>query len=445
MTVLTLTGKQINWAKPPKPTDRVLWSKKASNGKKVTGSLRTIAHLDTLDALARAEFKQGIVVLQPPYNTGVKASAGTHDYDACWDVYIPGVAWERQQTFFRKYGSGAYWRRPPKFGNHIHGFTLPPREGRDVNDDYAAAGFKVGKYVDGGYSLYGRKVASSQIGDYYSHRDALAGHAHDPSWFPPNIAATIFDLNKYIKIQKEKTVPKKRTKRKVLGLSWNLLVGRGAAVVARELTSLIRNNSKPKFVALQEARGYRKVIRSVAKLLGYVQLQPKDIGSADKGVQVREAGSCALLVHKRVPMREHGAIRCDKKWDGPKAGLVHEGRVFPWGIFMLQGVWTLVVSVHMSTGKNGSAKNRAAWDEQMEMLEALVVEKGLPFILVGDWNDPWSSSGPRSPQGLADRLGGKVVHTDTRIDYAVKGDQPIKMSKASARTSDHPAVRIEKK
>lgn len=445
MTVLTLAGKPINWAKPPKPTDRVMWSKKAASGKKVTGSLRTIAHLDVLDTLAKSDFGQGIVVLQPPYNTGVRASAGTHDYDACIDLYIPGVAWRTQETWLRKHGFGCWWRRPPSFGNHIHGFTLPPREGREVSDDWAAQGFKVGKYVDGGYSTTGHKYTSSQIEDYYNRRTGLAGHAHDSgSTFPPNISATIFDLNKYIKIQKEKSVPKK-TKRKVLGLSWNLLVGRKHGVVARELTSLIRNNRKPKFVSLQEARGYRKVIRVVCKLLGYVQLQPVDDGPAAKGVQVREAGSTALLIHKRTQMREHGNIRCEFEWDGPKAGLVHEGRVFPWAVILLQGEWTLVIAVHMSTGKNGSRANRAAWNEQMLRIEGLVQEKGLPFIIVGDWNDPWSSDGPRSPQALAERLGGKVVHTDTRIDYAVKGGQPIKISKASARTSDHPAIRIEKK
>jgi hypothetical protein len=445
MTVLTLAGKPINWANPPKPTDRVMWSKKASNGKKVTGSLRTIAHLDTLDALARAEFGQGLVILQPPYNTGVKASAGTHDYDGCWDGYIPGVSWERQQTFLRKHGFACWWRRPPAFGNHIHGFTLPPREGREVSDDFASHGFKVGKYVDGGYSLYGRKVASSQISDYYNHRNALAGHAHDPSWFPSNIAATIFNLDAYIKIQKEKTVPKKPVKRTVLGLSWNLLVNRKASVVARELTSLLRTNGRPKFASVQEARGYRKVLKSVGALLRYTVLQPKDRGPKPHAVQVREAGSTALLIRKGVPVQQTGELRMNRDWVGPKAGLRHEGRVFPWAVLMLQGQWTLVIAVHMPWGKHASDLNKTAWDETMSRIEELAKSLNLPFIIVGDWNDPWSSTGPRSPQGLANRLDGKVVHTDTRIDYAVKRLQSVKVTKASARTSDHPAIRIEKK
>lgn len=203
MTVLTLAGKAINWSKPPKPTDRVKWSGRTTSGREITGSFRTIAHLDHLNALAIKKFGRGLRVFQGPYNTGVKASAGTHDFDACLDVWIDGVTGSDQQRFFRTNGAGAYLRTPAQgFTLHIHYFTLPPREGSDVNDDYRSAGFKVGHYVDGGWSTAGRKYTSSQIGDYYSHRNALSGHAHDPSWFPPNIAATIFDLDAYVRAQK---------------------------------------------------------------------------------------------------------------------------------------------------------------------------------------------------------------------------------------------------
>lgn len=208
MAVLTTAGKAINWSKPPKPTTKVMWSQKTTGGKKVIGSFRTICHLDYLNTLAKRAFGHGIVVIQSSYNKGVKASAGTHDYDACLDVYIPNVPWSAQQDFFRANGAGAYHRKPPAFGHHIHYFTLPPREGSGVNDDFREAGFKVGKYVDGGFSLYGRKTTSSQIEDYYNHRTALAGHAKDPSWFPPNIKATIFNLNSYVKSMKPKPKPK---------------------------------------------------------------------------------------------------------------------------------------------------------------------------------------------------------------------------------------------
>lgn len=200
MTVLTLGGKQVNWHAPPKPTTMVMWHKRTTGGKIVKGSLRSIAALDRLNTLAIKKFGKGVEVIQSAYNTGVRASAGTHDYDACFDVFIPGVAWAEQQAFFRANGAGAYWRKPPAFGNHIHLFILPPREGKVVDDDYRIFGFKVGKYVDGGWSLFGRKITSSQIGDYYSKRNALSGHAHDPSWFPS--PQPIFDLNDYIATQR---------------------------------------------------------------------------------------------------------------------------------------------------------------------------------------------------------------------------------------------------
>ena len=205
--VLTLQGKPIDWTKPPKPTDRVMWSERDWQGDKVIGSLRSIAHLDRLDALAKGRgWKSGIVIIQPPYNTGVLASAGTHDYDACSDLYIPGASWWDQQRFLRANGFACWYRHPPKFGNHIHGFTLPPREGKSISDDFKVHGFKVGKYVDGGYSTYGRLVTSSQISDYYARAFGLSNMhtpGSDKSWHPAThlkggVASTIFDLDAYI-------------------------------------------------------------------------------------------------------------------------------------------------------------------------------------------------------------------------------------------------------
>lgn len=209
MSVLTLAGKAIDWTRPPAPTTKAMWSKRTTSGRPVIGSLRTIAHLDHLDTLARKKYGVGIEVMQGPYNEGVAASEGTHDFDACLDVRIPGVDWYEQQRFFRANGAGAYYRSPAQgFVSHIHYFTLPPREGQSISDDYAVAGFKVGMYVDGGYSLFGRQVASSQIADYYGRRTALAGHAIDPTWFPPNIEATIFDLLAYVRKQVNATTQK---------------------------------------------------------------------------------------------------------------------------------------------------------------------------------------------------------------------------------------------
>lgn len=200
--VVKLDGSPINWVRPPKATTKVRWSKRDMYGRYVTGSFRTICHLNRLNILAKKRFGVELVVIQPPYNTTVAASAGTHDKDACIDLYIPGVDWWVQQRFFRANGFMCWYRHPPLFGNHIHGFTLAPAEGRNRSDDWKVAGFEVGKYVDGGYTSAGRKYTSSQVEDGYNHAFGLSGQ-HEPnsdkSWWPDDIDATIFDLKKYVK------------------------------------------------------------------------------------------------------------------------------------------------------------------------------------------------------------------------------------------------------
>jgi hypothetical protein len=195
-------GRQVNWAKPPKPTAMCIWSKRTTGGKIVKGSFRSIAWLDRANRIAWRRFGVGLEVIQSAFNVTVKASAGTHDLDACFDIYIPGVDWWTQQRFFRSLGFGCWYRHPPLFGNHIHGFVLPPAEGFYRNDDFRLSGIKVGVYVDGGWSQYGHLVASSQIEDYYDEAFGLS-EQHTPgtdnSWFPPDKDATIFDLERYCK------------------------------------------------------------------------------------------------------------------------------------------------------------------------------------------------------------------------------------------------------
>lgn len=201
-TVLTYRLKRkINWRKPPKPTAMVWW---VHQGKRYKCSFRTACHMVRLNNLAKHRYGKEITVIQPCFNTGVSASAGTHNLDAVWDLYIPGVGWWAQQRFFRRNGFACWYRHPPTFGYHIHGMNLPPQEGHSRSDDFKVHGFKVGLYVDGGYSTQGRQVASSQIEDYYNHAYGLADH-HTPhsdhSWFPRNIKATIFDLDAFIERQ----------------------------------------------------------------------------------------------------------------------------------------------------------------------------------------------------------------------------------------------------
>jgi len=190
MTVVGPRGNELKWKEPQDPTRMVYWEHESMYGHPVKGSLRTISHLDWMSSRAEKIFGQRIVVIQTAYNTTVPASKGTHDGDACMDWYIPGVPWWRTQRFGRVHGDGCWYRYPPSFPNHIHGFTLPTGQRFKT---------KVGIYIDGGISQFGRQVTSSQLDDYYNHRTGLVGHAHDSSWFPKNINATIFDLSLYLK------------------------------------------------------------------------------------------------------------------------------------------------------------------------------------------------------------------------------------------------------
>lgn len=193
MTVLTLAGRELDWGKRLDPTMLVQWVPDYGHiSKRYMGSLRTCAHQDQMDQRAFRRFGVGITILQPPFNTSVPASAGTHDFDACRDWYIPGVGWWDMQRFGRANGEGVWYRHPPLFGNHQHGFTLPIPKGSIRADDFAT---KVGVFVPG------------QLIDYYNHAFGLAGQhtpGSDDSWFPKDIDATVFDLNRYIQKQREK-------------------------------------------------------------------------------------------------------------------------------------------------------------------------------------------------------------------------------------------------
>jgi len=123
------------------------------------------AHIaDTADDLA------GLRIIQPPWNTGVAASAGTHDRCACFDVAVDGMEWLAAQKALRALGWAAWYRpyTPNLWGNHIHMVSLGCPAPKGI-------------YVPG------------QIADYYDHRNGLAGHATDPTWHPADINATVFD------------------------------------------------------------------------------------------------------------------------------------------------------------------------------------------------------------------------------------------------------------
>lgn len=141
---------------------------------------RTAAHLQwTIERLAKVHPGAHLHVMQPCYNTGVALSAGTHDKDGCLDVSIAGLSWPETQKFLRRCGWAAWWRHTGSWSSpsiwHVHMASL-------------GCPGPVGVFVPG------------QIDDYHRHAFGLAGQhtsGSDPSWFPPDIDATVFDYRAY--------------------------------------------------------------------------------------------------------------------------------------------------------------------------------------------------------------------------------------------------------
>lgn len=153
--------------------DKVRYRSNTMYGGAVYVTERTAAHLDwTRERLQADDPSTDLVIIQGAFNTTVSASAGTHDFAACLDTYIPGWPFSEAQTFLRAHGWAAWWRYPPSFGHHIHMISL----------GYVG---RVGVYVPG------------QVSDYYNHRTGLSGHYSDNSWHPKDINSTIFDYDAY--------------------------------------------------------------------------------------------------------------------------------------------------------------------------------------------------------------------------------------------------------
>lgn len=181
---------------------RITWGR-TTGGKPARMGRRTAAHLDyTIALLAVLHPGAKLHVIQSAYNTGVDASAGTHDKDGCLDVYIEGLSWWDQQRFLRTCGWAAWYRYPPTFGRHIHMISL-------------GCPGPLGEFVPG------------QIRDYYNHRTGLKGHARDHSWFPPDIDATVFDFDEWENEMKKEEV------------------------ASAPITMLVGPDNKPKKVTLQ--------------------------------------------------------------------------------------------------------------------------------------------------------------------------------------------------
>lgn len=256
-------------------------------GKTFRAARRTVAHLDyTLERLAREHPGASLRIIQPSFNTGVPASAGTHDYDACFDVEIVGLDWWAAQEFLRKCGWAAWYRFPPAFGKHLHMISL----------GYPG---KVGIFVPG------------QVDDYYRHALGLKGQHNtdaDRSWHPPNIAATVFDYDAWVTRHAPVRI-------EAANLAWQL---GGDATALRTLAE------KADVLILVECRKMTDAPLDVAKILGAGWLVQQDLTSSARagsvtavrkasGIKVRssrlrllsKAGKGVQARHQRITGLKH--------------------------------------------------------------------------------------------------------------------------------------------
>lgn len=169
-------------------------------------SRRTVACLDRTIRRFKRQFPEArLVIFQTPYNTGVKASEGSHDYDCSFDFGFTGkikgrtrrAKWRRFERFMRDSGWGIWWRHTgtwaPERRWHLHGFPLPVGLERFST--------RVGYLVDGGMSSTGRTFASSQLADYTARpmRNGLASHDPDTGWkLLRPIRETVFDYRRWV-------------------------------------------------------------------------------------------------------------------------------------------------------------------------------------------------------------------------------------------------------
>lgn len=182
-------GQRLDYSRPPRADQICTWSKRTTGGKQIRASFRTIAFLDRMNRLALHRWDEPLSIIQGPYNTGVPASAGTHDLDGPVDWWVNGVDPWDMQRWWRANGGWGWYRHLPLFGNHQHGGCVPPQSGVVRADDYADNQMEVGIYVPG------------QLDDYYRHAFGLSGQhttGSDRSWFPESIKARIFNLDAFI-------------------------------------------------------------------------------------------------------------------------------------------------------------------------------------------------------------------------------------------------------
>lgn len=189
--------------------------------------------------------------------------------------------------------------------------------------------------------------------------------------------------------------------------TWNGYVGRPGNAYAHDLACWL-GKFDPDLANLQEAARGLRFIRPVARDLGYSIHRRAVLGV--------EGRSTLLLVRHDVPLHAKGAVVVDVPWRGPKAGIMHPGRVHP--TVKAGDVPIRDLSLHMPPGQERNAK---AFRANLNAIEHRAEQWTVPFVLMGDWNARHSQRGPHSPRAVADALHADVVHGGrrARIDYAL--------------------------
>lgn len=210
-------------------------------GRTFRASRRTFAHIDyTLVELERLHPGATMVITQGCYNTGVEASAGTHDYDACLDVSIEGLGWWDAQWFLRCCGWAAWYRHTGTWASrsawHIHMVSL----------GYTT---RVGIYVP------------AQVDDYYRHALGLKGQhdsGDDASPFPVNIADTTFDFERWEEGMKEYRDWSDESKKELV-----------SDVVAGVVDAIVDGAKLSLGQAVRQASNAPALVRKLGKSLGF--------------------------------------------------------------------------------------------------------------------------------------------------------------------------------
>ena len=203
----------------------------------------------------------------------------------------------------------------------------------------------------------GKKIASSQIFDYYNRLNALSGHAPDPTWFPSDIGATVFDLPAYIL---------RRQREGRLTVQTANVEKMGKPPLGKSLVS-----GNPDVVVLQQAENAEAHLRSFK---GYRLIERKT---------GEEAQAIKTLVRKGSRASKAKWLRTFLAWVGPKAGRRHLGRTFL-AVLVRKPFYCWTVNVHFPTG-GPDGPNAAAWAEAWAKVVKFA-KRRKRVVVIGDFN-----------------------------------------------------------